>query len=201
MAARARCGDRLIQHRRGGKKFLILRHRVVIEGSTRHTPEGFAVKGMLVRRPGKCVRTKSDSHGSGAAFDLKFPSEFAATDRGIADRRHQSLRPIRSEHAPAMSSVFAGPMIVAAVQAGTSTAPYRGRPMWADQLQVCRIVETCEVLQRGLDLKAYPIGATAFRVGRQRKWDCLRRAGRALSPALHLLARKRRARSSTTIAV
>jgi hypothetical protein len=34
-------------------------------------------------------------------------------------------------------------------------------------------------------LKAYPIGATAFRVGRQSKWGCLRRAARALSRALH----------------
>jgi hypothetical protein len=41
------------------------------------------------------------------------------------------------------------------------------------------------VLQRGLDLKAYPIGAAAFRVGRQRKWGYLRRAARALSRALH----------------
>jgi hypothetical protein len=59
--------------------------------------------------------------------------------------------------------------------------------MWADQLQACRIVERfCEVLQRGLDLKAYPIGAAAFRVGRQRKWGCLRRAARTLSRALHV---------------
>jgi hypothetical protein len=59
--------------------------------------------------------------------------------------------------------------------------------MWADQLQVCRIVETfIAVLQRGLDLKAYPIGAAAFRVGRQRKLGCLRRAARALSRALHV---------------
>jgi len=41
------------------------------------------------------------------------------------------------------------------------------------------------VSQRGADLKAYPIGATAFRVGRQRKWGCLRRAARALLRALH----------------
>jgi hypothetical protein len=34
-------------------------------------------------------------------------------------------------------------------------------------------------------LKAYPIGATEFRVARQRKWGCLRRAARALSRALH----------------
>jgi hypothetical protein len=56
----------------------------------------------------------------------------------------------------------------------------------AGQLRACRIVATfSEVLQRGLDLKAYPIGATAFRVERQRKWGCLRRAARALSRALH----------------
>jgi hypothetical protein len=53
-------------------------------------------------------------------------------------------------------------------------------------LQVCRTGDTfSEVLQRGSDLKAYPIGAAAFRVGRQRKWGCLRRAARALSRALH----------------
>jgi hypothetical protein len=34
-------------------------------------------------------------------------------------------------------------------------------------------------------LKAYPIGATAFRVARQTKWGRLRRAVRALSRALH----------------
>jgi len=66
----------------------------------------------------------------------------------------------------------------------------RGGAMWAGQLQVGCIggtfSEVCsKVLQRGLDLKAYPIGATAFRVGRQRKWGCLRRAARALSRALH----------------
>jgi hypothetical protein len=57
-----------------------------------------------------------------------------------------------------------------------------GRP-----IAVCCIVETfSEVLQRGLDLKAYPIGATAFRVGRQSKCGWLRRAARALSRALHV---------------
>jgi len=46
---------------------------------------------MPVRCLRQRVKTKSRNHGSAAAFDLKFRSEFAATDTGISDRRHQSL--------------------------------------------------------------------------------------------------------------
>jgi len=79
-------------------------------------------------------------------------ANFAATDTAMSDRRHQSHRSDSIGTRSGLEQLFAGLMIVAAVQAGTSTAPYvRGRPMWADQLQVCRIVETfSDVLQRGL---------------------------------------------------
>jgi len=53
--------------------------------------------------------------------------------------------------------------------------------MRADQL----LAPHCRDVQRGLGLKAYPIGATALRLRRRSKRGWLLRAARALSQALH----------------
>jgi len=90
MAARARCGDRLMKHRRGGKIPHCSSPRRQ-RGFNPTRPADLAAKWMSVRCPRQRVRTKSGNNGSAAAFDLKFRSEFAATDTGISDRRHQSL--------------------------------------------------------------------------------------------------------------
>jgi hypothetical protein len=90
MAARARCGDRLMKHRRDGKI-------PYCSSSRRH--RGFNPTPTLALQrsecrfavPRECVRTKSHVHGSDVAFDLRFRSEFAATDAEFSARRHQSL--------------------------------------------------------------------------------------------------------------
>ena len=159
MAARARGGDRLVQHRPDGK---------IPHSSSSRRQRGFKAMPTLVLQRSGCrfavkrqrVRTKNHIHGSAAVFNLKVRSEFPATDTGISDRQHQSLgSDSMGERTRRREPLFAGLMIVAAVQAGTPTAPYAWPTDVDRPIAGGRIVETfsfscSDVVQRSLSARS-----------------------------------------------
>ena len=144
--------DRLIQHRRGDE--------------IPHAPSSRRRRGFNAARLSAVQR-------SGCRI---------AVQENASNKKARARIPIQIgvEPVPAVSNFFAGPTIVATVQARKPAPPYLVTNR-CGQIN-CRCAAG---VQRGLDLKAYPIGATAFRSRRRSRWGCLRRAARALSRALH----------------
>jgi len=148
MAARARCGNRLVQHRRDGK---------IPHCSSSRRRRGFNPTWDLQRsgcRPSKKTRRDQKPYPwFWCCFRSEVPrANFAATDTAMSDRRapeppfrfdQNALRPWAAFCWP--DDCRCGP------SRNFDGAVCLGRPMWADQLQARRIVATfSDVLQRCL---------------------------------------------------